>query len=199
MTRRPLLLLTAILLALLVAAWFVRWPVVGALRELSQVSTPIGAGPALPLTLTSASDAVPTPASSAANRDFARPSLASTATVGRAQTSPSASASAALARRSVATQGPVVVGKAATGPSANLPTAAQWAKLRDCESGYLGYRANTGNGYYGAYQFDLETWHGIDEIGRPDLASPSTQDAAARKLYALRGAEPWPVCGRWLR
>jgi hypothetical protein len=69
------------------------------------------------------------------------------------------------------------------------------AKLRACESGG-NYRANTGNGYYGAYQFALGTWHGLGYSGRPDQASPATQDAAVRQLQARSGWGQWPACSR---
>lgn len=77
------------------------------------------------------------------------------------------------------------------------PTAAQWAKLRWCESRGE-YAINTGNGYYGAYQFDLPTWHGIGMTGLPSAASPDVQDAAALKLWLLRGWQPWPACSKKL-
>jgi hypothetical protein len=32
--------------------------------------------------------------------------------------------------------------------------------------------------------------------GRPDLASPSTQDYAAKKLHAEQGWSPWPSCSQ---
>lgn len=56
--------------------------------------------------------------------------------------------------------------------------------LRMCETTNR-YDANTGNGFYGAYQFMIPTWDNIaritgrtDLIGvRPDLASPADQDA----------------------
>jgi hypothetical protein len=70
-----------------------------------------------------------------------------------------------------------------------------WAELRHCESGG-NYQANTGNGYYGAYQFDLSTWHSLGNSGRPSDASPAVQDAAAQKLASQRGFSPWPLCGR---
>jgi hypothetical protein len=69
------------------------------------------------------------------------------------------------------------------------------AKLRSCESGG-NYRANTGNGYYGAYQFALSTWRGLGYGGRPDQASPATQDAAVRQLQARSGWGQWPACSR---
>jgi hypothetical protein len=67
------------------------------------------------------------------------------------------------------------------------------AKLRMCESGG-NYATNTGNGYYGAYQFALSTWHSLGYAGRPDQASPATQDAAVRQLQARSGWGQWPAC-----
>jgi peptidoglycan hydrolase-like protein with peptidoglycan-binding domain len=78
---------------------------------------------------------------------------------------------------------------------AEAATTSDFARLRICESGG-NYGINTGNGYYGAYQFDLQTWHGLGLAGRPDQASRATQDAAARTLQAQRGWAPWPVCSR---
>jgi hypothetical protein len=69
------------------------------------------------------------------------------------------------------------------------------AKLRACESGG-NYSTNTGNGYYGAYQFALGTWHSLGYAGRPDQASPATQDAAVRQLQARSGWGQWPACSR---
>ncbi len=77
------------------------------------------------------------------------------------------------------------------------PTPAQWAALRDCES-TNNYLVNTGNGYYGAYQFDQPTWESVGGTGRPHWAVPEVQDARARLLYARRGWFPWPICGRHL-
>lgn len=79
-------------------------------------------------------------------------------------------------------------------PSAS---ASDFARLAACESGG-NYSINTGNGYYGAYQFDLSTWRSVGFSGRPDLASRSTQDEAARRLQAARGWSPWPACSRKL-
>lgn len=79
------------------------------------------------------------------------------------------------------------------------PTAQQWAALRHCESTNT-YNINTGNTFYGAYQFDYQTWFTVGgEPGtRADQASPEEQDARARLLYSRRGSQPWPVCGRFL-
>lgn len=78
-------------------------------------------------------------------------------------------------------------------PSSSSPTPAQWAALRMCESGD-DYAINTGNGYYGAYQFSLSTWQGLGYGGLPSEASPTVQDAAAQTLYNEAGWSPWPVC-----
>lgn len=53
-------------------------------------------------------------------------------------------------------------------------------KLRQCESGG-NYADNTGNGYYGAYQFSATTWHRIGYSGLPSDAPPSVQDQAIVK------------------
>ena len=68
-----------------------------------------------------------------------------------------------------------------------------WAALRECESGD-DYAADTGNGYYGAYQFSLTTWWSIGYPGLPSEASSAVQDAAARRLLATQGWGAWPVC-----
>jgi hypothetical protein len=68
-------------------------------------------------------------------------------------------------------------------------------KLRHCESGGR-YHINTGNGYYGAYQFAKSTWHSLGFHGLPSDAKKSKQDAAAKKLHASQGWHPWPVCSK---
>jgi hypothetical protein len=64
-----------------------------------------------------------------------------------------------------------------------------------CESGG-DYSANTGNGFYGAYQFTQQTWASVGGTGNPAAASPAEQDARAAQLYAQSGSSPWPVCGQ---
>jgi hypothetical protein len=71
-----------------------------------------------------------------------------------------------------------------------------WNRLRICESGN-NYSVNTGNGYYGAYQFDLPTWRGAGGTGYPNQAPPPEQDRLARALYRSRGWSPW-ACARIL-
>jgi hypothetical protein len=77
--------------------------------------------------------------------------------------------------------------------TAGAVTADTWAKLRMCESSG-NYATNTGNGFYGAYQFNLLTWQAGGNTGLPSNASPAVQDAAAQKLYDSRGWQPWPAC-----
>ncbi len=73
-----------------------------------------------------------------------------------------------------------------------------WAGLRQCESDD-NYSDNTGNGYYGAYQFSLPTWHGLGFSGLPSAAPPAVQDRAAQQLEARSGWGQWPSCSRRLR
>jgi hypothetical protein len=83
-----------------------------------------------------------------------------------------------------------------------------WHRLRLCESGE-NYAINTGNGYYGAYQFNLGTWRGVGGTGLPSQASAVEQDYRARLLYRARGWSPWgcarilglrdnPIYGAWV-
>jgi muramidase (phage lysozyme) len=70
--------------------------------------------------------------------------------------------------------------------------------VRQHESGGR-YNINTGNGYYGAYQFLPSTWNATaSRAGRNDLvgvlpsnASPADQDAMAAHLYGTNGRQPW--------
>jgi Transglycosylase-like domain len=64
-----------------------------------------------------------------------------------------------------------------------------------CESGG-DPTTDTGNGFYGKYQFTLETWAAVGGTGNPAQASEAEQDRRAAILYAQAGASPWPVCGR---
>jgi len=79
-------------------------------------------------------------------------------------------------------------------PEGGDDISADLARLRQCEASG-DYKKNSGNGYYGAYQFDLRTWQqDLGYSGRPDQADPATQDEAAKKLYQKRGWKPWPAC-----
>ncbi|AIJ23582.1 transglycosylase family protein [Amycolatopsis methanolica] len=104
---------------------------------------------------------------------------------------PSARAGARLALAALLALGAQLVAV----PSATAdPSAATWLKLRMCESSNR-YTVNTGNGYYGAYQFDLPTWRSVGGQGRPDLATPAEQDYRALYLYRMRGWQPWECAG----
>lgn len=107
------------------------------------------------------------------------------------------------ALRAVAASAVAVAGVSAAGALVNVasastdPSPGAWAALRNCESNG-NYATDTGNGYYGAYQFSQQTWDGLGLSGLPSNASPATQDAAAQQLYAEDGSAPWPVCGAYL-
>ena len=77
------------------------------------------------------------------------------------------------------------------------PTAENLEALRWCES-TNDYTADTGNGYYGAYQFDLQTWHWLGYEGHPSEADPETQNQAAVDLYNYSNWDGWPSCARRL-
>jgi LysM repeat protein len=66
-----------------------------------------------------------------------------------------------------------------------------FARIRQRESGG-NYAENTGNGFYGAYQFTIGTWESVGGHGLPSDASPAEQDMRAQMLYNERGCEPWP-------
>ena len=69
------------------------------------------------------------------------------------------------------------------------------ARLRSCEGSYS---SNTGNGYYGAYQFDVRTWNGFGGYPNAAAAPPIVQDQKAQSTYQSRGWQPWPTCSRKL-
>jgi hypothetical protein len=87
--------------------------------------------------------------------------------------------------------------KAKAAPAKAAPAGDVWARLRQCESGGR-YSINTGNGFYGAYQFHPRTWRGLGYPGLPHQAPPEMQDEAARKLQARSGWGQWPACSRRL-
>jgi hypothetical protein len=104
-----------------------------------------------------------------------------------------AAAKAKAAKKSSAAKRSVKVRKAAV----VVPGSDVWAKLRYCEAGG-DYARNSGNGYYGAYQYNIGTWANFMGYARPDLAPPAVQDAKARATQAARGWAPWPACARKL-
>ncbi|HEX7260143.1 MAG TPA: transglycosylase family protein [Candidatus Saccharimonadia bacterium] len=65
------------------------------------------------------------------------------------------------------------------------------SRIRMRESGG-NYATNTGNGYYGAYQYDVGTWNNYGGYRYASDAPPAVQDAKAAETYARRGCSPWP-------
>ncbi len=104
-----------------------------------------------------------------------------------------AQAAAAAAARAAA----IRLAAARTAPVYGANTGDAWYQLRMCEAGN-DYTRNSGNGYYGAYQYNLGTWGNYMGYARPDLAPPDVQDAKARETQAARGWSPWPACARKL-
>ena len=80
-----------------------------------------------------------------------------------------------------------------------ITKAKKWASKRKarsvvrCESGG-NYKINTGNGYYGAWQFNYGTWlgNGGGKYARyAHLAPKFAQDHIAWKTWKSRGWQPW--------
>src|SRR5664279_1318200 len=72
--------------------------------------------------------------------------------------------------------------------------ASGWSRVAQCESGG-NPSTDTGNGYYGLYQFDQQTWQSLGYSGTANQHSAAVQTQAAERLYAQRGHKPWPRCG----
>ncbi|HEX9546354.1 MAG TPA: transglycosylase family protein, partial [Acidimicrobiales bacterium] len=88
-----------------------------------------------------------------------------------------------------------VVHASTVGASFSSSLGGIWACIRQHESGG-NYATNTGNGYYGAYQFVLSTWRALGGTGLPSNAPASVQDAMAQKLQAQSGWGQWPATSR---
>jgi uncharacterized protein YabE (DUF348 family) len=74
-----------------------------------------------------------------------------------------------------------------------------WQGLAQCESGGRPDAVDPSGTYGGLYQFDTATWHSLGGSGRPQDAPAAEQTYRAKKLYARRGASPWPHCGSRLQ
>ena len=105
----------------------------------------------------------------------------------------------AAQRAAAATPHPVAVpaslpASTSSGSDTTSTDTPDWACIRQHESG-----GNYTEGGGGAYQFELGTWEGLTGLTTPAQASPpAAQDAAALRLFAERGWEPWStryVCG----
>jgi uncharacterized protein YabE (DUF348 family) len=75
---------------------------------------------------------------------------------------------------------------------------ADFAALARCESGGRATVISSNGLYHGLYQFDISTWRGVGGSGLPSDATPEEQTYRAKLLYADRGRQPWPVCGKYL-
>lgn len=120
-------------------------------------------------------------------------------------------AAADAARRAASTTQRPVIKVTPTAPPAppvasGEPTAAQWQKLRQCESGNNYAALSAGGRFRGAYQFSQSTWNWVAGQVAPQLvdvdpaeAAAGDQDNMAVNLFHMRGAGQWPVCGAHLR
>lgn len=81
---------------------------------------------------------------------------------------------------------------------ARQPVRDVWWDLAGCETGYKYNNPNTGNGYFGFFQFDLQTWRSVGGPGYPHHHSYEVQKQYAQKLQAARGWDPWPYCSKKL-
>ena len=105
-----------------------------------------------------------------------------------------AAASAAAAAAQTAAAATPAPSASGGGSDATNTNTADWACIRQHESGG---NYSVGNG--GAYQFELGTWNSLTGLPSPAQDYPAAvQDAAALKLYSERGWAPWTtryVCG----
>ena len=83
----------------------------------------------------------------------------------------------------------VVVGTKAP-PEPAVANVGLWDKIAACESGG-NWSINTGNGYYGGLQFNLQTWRAYGGSGRPDQQSKAAQIAVAERVRKASGLSAW--------
>lgn len=113
------------------------------------------------------------------------------------RTDPVAEVVAVGTKEPVATPASTSSSSASAGASSSAAAGGAWAALAQCESGG-NPSTNTGNGFYGMYQFTLSTWQGLGGSGLPSQASAAEQTALAQKLQARSGWGQWPACARKL-
>ena len=74
---------------------------------------------------------------------------------------------------------------------------AWWLQAASCVRQHEGWwTANTGNGYYGAYQFAATSWWAVGGRGYASQASPGEQTYRAWLLYEQVGWSAWPNTSR---
>ncbi|WJH25619.1 resuscitation-promoting factor [Pseudarthrobacter defluvii] len=92
---------------------------------------------------------------------------------------------------------PATAAAANTGAAAPaMMNEAMWDKIAQCES-TGNWSINSGNGYYGGLQFDIQTWIGAGGgayAPNASLATKAQQIDIANRVYAQRGLSPWG-CG----
>jgi hypothetical protein len=80
------------------------------------------------------------------------------------------------------------------------PFPAWWLRQALCVKSHEGgWRSNTGNGFFGAFQFDAQTWlaNGGGRFARyAHMASPQQQLLVAYWTWRRRGWAPWPATSR---
>jgi Transglycosylase-like domain len=135
-------------------------------------------------------------AAAAAAARAAAAAAATSTTIGTSTGTASATSGTTPPQPAPTTAGPPSITSLTTSaspiPSGSLSAA--FAGIRNCESSD-DYSLNTGNGYYGAYQFSIGAWDGVGESGLPSAAAPAVQDTAAYSLYKRAGGfSPWPEC-----
>lgn len=84
---------------------------------------------------------------------------------------------------------------ASTASSGGSTANATLQAIAACESGGEP-KTDTGNGFYGKYQFTQSTWESVGGVGNPAQAPEGLQDELAAALLEKSGASPWPKCGR---
>ncbi|MGO1167585.1 MAG: ubiquitin-like domain-containing protein [Janibacter sp.] len=84
-------------------------------------------------------------------------------------------------------------GSSSSGAGLDTSSAAMWDRIAQCES-TGNWSINSGNGYYGGLQFDIQTWQGAgggDFAPRADQATREEQITVANRVRADRGLSPW--------
>ncbi len=97
----------------------------------------------------------------------------------------------------VATSSSTSSSSSSSSSGGSVPTGDVWAALAQCESGG-DPTTNTGNGYYGMYQFSLSTWQSVGGTGLPSDASAAEQTMRAQILQERAGWGQWPHCAAQL-
>ncbi|WP_298989809.1 resuscitation-promoting factor [uncultured Pseudokineococcus sp.] len=126
------------------------------------------------------------------------PTRAASSSSGSSSSSSSSSGSSSSSSGSSRSSDDDESSSAPSTPSAPVASGSAWDRLAQCESGG-NWAINTGNGYYGGLQFNLQTWRAYGGSGYPHENSREQQIAIAEKVRADRGGYgAWPACSRKL-